>query len=137
METRTLEGILGFSSETYRALGLEESGKTTSSETPRVLPLIASLIEKSIRNNERLLRASRRDDVVSIFHGSKAPTLSVRQYMERIFKYSSCSTACFVMGYIYIDRFFQNRSGFCLTSLNVHRLLITAVMVASKFLDDA
>ncbi|PON76391.1 Cyclin [Parasponia andersonii] len=137
METRALDGILGISETTYRALGLEESGETTSSGSPQVLPAIASHLEKSIRRNERLVKASRKNDVVSIFHGSKAPTLSVRQYLERIFKYSNCSTSCFVVAYIYVDRFFQNRSGFCLTSLNVHRLLITAVMVAAKFLDDA
>ncbi|XP_062084734.1 cyclin-U4-1-like [Humulus lupulus] len=133
-------GILGLSSERFRALGLDEAGKTTSSSsqttTPQALVVIASLLEKCIRKNERLIRRWRKDDVVSIFHGSEAPSLSLRQYLERVFNYSKCSTSCFVVAYIYIQRYFHNRPAFSLTSLNVHRLFITAVMVAAKFLDD-
>ncbi|KAL0370526.1 UNVERIFIED_CONTAM: Cyclin-P3-1 [Sesamum angustifolium] len=32
---------------------------------------------------------------------------------------------------------FIQRTNMCLTSLNIHRLLITSVMVAAKFMDDA
>lgn len=141
METTPLEGILGFS-ETCKALGLEQPCQQTtySLETPRVVPIVASLLERSIRRNERLLQASaaltKEDEVVTIFHGSKAPELGIKEYVERIFKYSNCSASCFVVAYIYIEKFIQKRNGFCLTPLSVHRLLITSVMVAAKFLDD-
>nr|GMD45336.1 cyclin-P3-1-like isoform X2 [Ipomoea batatas] len=64
-----------------------------------------------------------------------APSLGVHQYIDRIFRYSSCSPACFVVAYIYLERFLSQTAGF-LTSLNVHRLLITSIMLAAKFLDD-
>ncbi|VFQ98744.1 unnamed protein product [Cuscuta campestris] len=73
--------------------------------------------------------------LVAVFHGSRAPSLTVHQYLDRIFRYSDCSPACFVVAYIYLDRFVA-RTGAVLTSLNVHRLLITSVMLAAKFLDD-
>ncbi|XP_030545487.1 cyclin-P3-1-like [Rhodamnia argentea] len=121
--------------ETYASLGLDSSGEEDAG-TPRILFHIASALEKSIRRNEKLPKAWRRKEAITIFHGSRAPAMSVGQYLERICKYSSCSTSCFVVAYIYINRFLE-RTGGCLTSLNVHRLLITSVVVASKFIDDA
>jgi len=69
------------------------------------------------------------------FQSSYAPDVSVEAYLERIRKYSRCSDACFVMALIYVDRMIETR-GLTLTTLNVHRLLITSVMLAAKFHDD-
>jgi hypothetical protein len=54
----------------------------------------------------------------------------------RIHKYASCSSECFILALIYIDRLIQ-RNNFLLTHLNVHRVVISAVLVAAKFFDDA
>lgn len=53
-----------------------------------------------------------------------------------IHKYASCSKECFILALIYIDRLIQ-RNNFLLTELNVHRVVITAVLLAAKFFDDA
>ncbi|CAK9147063.1 unnamed protein product [Ilex paraguariensis] len=113
------------------ALGLKESSKE-----PQVLSLLSSLLERSVQRNEMLLETRQIKDVVTVFHGSRAPSLGIRQYINRIFKYSCCSPSCFVVAQIYVDRFIQ-RSSVHLTSLNVHRLLITSVTLAAKFIDDA
>ena len=54
----------------------------------------------------------------------------------RIHKYASCSNECYVLALIYIDRLIQ-RNNFLLTNLNVHRVVITAILLAAKFFDDA
>jgi hypothetical protein len=121
-------------SEIYASLGLD--GKQNGvSETPRVVSIISALLLRTINNNEKLLKGSNKKDVVTIFHGLKAPNINIQQYLERIFKYSSCSPSCFVVAYIYLERFIQ-QTGAYLTSLNIHRLLITSSMVAAKVLDD-
>jgi hypothetical protein len=56
--------------------------------------------------------------------------------LYRIHKYASCSNECFVLALVYIDRLIQ-RNNFLLTELNVHRVVITAVLLAAKFFDDA
>lgn len=53
-----------------------------------------------------------------------------------ILKYASCSNECFVLALVYIDRLIQ-RNNFLLTDLNVHRVVITAVLLSAKFFDDA
>ena len=59
-----------------------------------------------------------------------------RLQLQQIHKYASCSSECFVFALIYIDRLIQ-RNNFILTELNVHRVVITAVLLAAKFYDDS
>lgn len=122
-------------SDVYISLGLKQLGKRVVG-VPRVLSLVSSLLEKSVLRNEELLEANHLEDVVTVFHGLRAPILSVQKYVDRIFKYSCCSPSCFVAAYIYVDRYLQCTEA-KLTSLNVHRLLITSIMLAAKFMDDA
>lgn len=122
-------------SEIYLALGLKQIG-TSVQVNPRVLSLLSSFLERSIQKNELLIETRQIKDVITIFHGLRAPTLGIRQYIDRVFKYSCCSPSCFVIAHIYLERFLR-RMDVQITSLNVHRLLITGVMVAAKFIDDA
>jgi len=73
---------------------------------------------------------------ITIFHAQRPPTITIRNYLERIVRYSPCSTDCYVLALIYIDRIIQQNNHFQLNSLNAHRLLITSILVASKFFDD-
>lgn len=135
MGTLAVETKRNVGSDVYLSLGLKELGKGVM-KIPRVLSLLSSLLEKSVQINELQLEAKHDKDVLTIFHGLRAPSLSIRQYIDRIFKYSGCSPSCFVVANIYVDRFLQNTE-VQLTSLNVHRLLITSVLLAAKFMDDA
>ena len=121
-------------SDIYHSLGLKVLNKRVG--VPRVLSLLSSLLERLVQRNEKLIESNHMKDVVTLFHGLRVPTLSVSDYIDRIFKYSGCSPSCFVVGHIYVDRFLQHTEA-KLTSLNVHRLLITSTMLAAKFMDDA
>ncbi|KAJ8763602.1 hypothetical protein K2173_003074 [Erythroxylum novogranatense] len=120
--------------EVYRRLGFKEL-KKGASRTPRVLTLLSSILEKAVEKNEKLREMSETKDV-TVFHALRAPAISIWQYIDRIFKYSYCSPTCFVIAHIYMDRFLE-QTCVRLTALNVHRLLITSVMLAAKFNDDA
>ena len=41
-----------------------------------------------------------------------------------------------MLSLVYVDRIIQNNHTFVVNSLNVHRLLITSIMLAAKFFDD-
>jgi Cyclin len=62
--------------------------------------------------------------LVTKFQSSYPPDVSVYAYLERIKRYARCSDSCFVVALIYIDRLIEMRN-VVLTSLNVHRLIIT------------
>lgn len=126
----------GSNADLYSALDLSES-EVGFCESPRVLSILAFLLDRVVQRNEKLLEATKKQEKITVFHGLRAPNLSIRSYIDRIFKYSNCSPSCFTLAYVYIDRFIHQQPEVPITSLNVHRLLITSVMVAAKFVDDA
>ncbi|PSS33223.1 Cyclin-U4-1 like [Actinidia chinensis var. chinensis] len=102
---------------------------------PRVIRLISSLLQRVAESND----LNRRFDMsrkISVFHGLCRPTISVQSYLERIFRYANCSPSCLVVAYVYLDRFAQRQPLLPINSLNVHRLIITSVLVSIKFMDD-
>ncbi|XP_010552777.1 PREDICTED: cyclin-U3-1 [Tarenaya hassleriana] len=123
-----------FDSDLCLRMGLILSSKRVK-ESPMVLSWLSSSLERSVLQNEKLIGSFEIKDSATVFHGRSPPDISVRQYLDRIFKYSGCSPSCFVVAQIYMDRFLQ-LARVHLTSLNVHRLLITSVMLAAKVLDD-
>ncbi|MED6181989.1 hypothetical protein PIB30_024618 [Stylosanthes scabra] len=130
-------------SESYKSLQqVEASSENGTSTPPRALLSLCSVWETSIQKNDKLVMISstrnnnnNKKEHMTVFHGSKAPKLSITRYMERILKYSRCSPSCFVIAHIYMERYFTKNGGF-LTSFNAHRLLITSLLLAVKFLDD-
>ncbi|ONK63690.1 uncharacterized protein A4U43_C07F17880 [Asparagus officinalis] len=119
----------------YSFLGLSESGKGDS-EFPQVLSLLSSVLKRTIQKNESSMDSTTRKANDTIFHGLRAPDLSIQSYTERIFKYSKCSPSCFILAHVYVDRYLE-QPGVHLSCLNVHRLLMTSVVIAAKFIDDA
>uniref|UniRef100_A0A6M2EN77 Cyclin n=1 Tax=Populus davidiana TaxID=266767 RepID=A0A6M2EN77_9ROSI len=101
---------------------------------PKVITFLSSLLQRVAESND--ISHQLYLQKASIFHGLTRPTISIQNYLERIFKYSNCSPSCFVVAYVYLDRFSQRQSCFPLNSFNVHRLLITSVLVSVKFMDD-
>jgi len=73
---------------------------------------------------------------VTRFHALQPPQITVKSYLTRIAKYSKCSEECFVLALIYIDRLIRHNGNFLVNSLNVHRLMITSIMLSAKFFDD-
>ncbi|KAF9602398.1 hypothetical protein IFM89_027527 [Coptis chinensis] len=61
---------------------------------------------------------------------------TTQSFLERIYRYVRVDPPIYVVAYIYIDRLCQLHPEFQITSGNVHRLLITTIMVASKFVED-
>ncbi|XP_065860070.1 cyclin-U4-1 [Euphorbia lathyris] len=102
---------------------------------PKLITFLSSLLQKTAESND-LDRQFQPQKVVSVFHGLSRPSISIECYLERIFKYANCSPCCFIIAYVYLDRFSQRQPSLSIDSFNVHRLLITSVMVAAKFMDD-
>ncbi|KAJ3369607.1 hypothetical protein GGF31_005124 [Allomyces arbusculus] len=73
---------------------------------------------------------------VSRFHARAPPPISIHAYLARILKYAPCENAVFIAVLVYLDRMARARVPFVVCANNVHRLLITAIMVATKFHSD-
>lgn len=77
-----------------------------------------------------------RPNKVTHFHSVRAPQLSIEDYLGRIAKYFQCSNECFVLSLVYIDRIVKVHPEFTICNLNIHRLIVTSVMLAVKYFDD-
>ncbi|KAK9273275.1 hypothetical protein L1049_018082 [Liquidambar formosana] len=112
----------------------------TDSNTPLVISVLASLIERTLARNERIAKnctwALSKDATTRVFDCHEIPDMTIQSYLERIFRYTRAGPSVYVVAYVYIDRFCQNHQGFRINAKNVHRLLITTIMVASKYVED-
>lgn len=108
---------------------------TTAPEDSALLVLLANVLDTVVDANER---AQGRDvlQALTVFHGLRAPPISVEAYLVRIAKYANCSPACFVQAVALVFRLARRDAAYQLTGLNVHRLVLTGVLLAAKFLDD-
>eukprot|EP00980_Cylindrotheca_fusiformis_P027111 scaffold18886_cov108-Cylindrotheca_fusiformis.AAC.2 len=103
-------------------------------EGQAIIKVLAAVLERLVCANASLARSD--PGQVTKFHALKSPGIGILPYLDRIHKYSCCSNECFILALIYIDRLIQ-RNNFLLTDLNVHRVVITAILLAAKFFDDA
>jgi hypothetical protein len=123
---------------------------------PRVVSILSALLQRVAERNDAAALAAaaegeeeagallattaaearRQRRPVSAFQGLTKPAISIGGYLERIFRFASCSPSCYVVAYIYLDRFLRRRPALAVDSFNVHRLLITSVLTAVKFVDD-
>mmetsp|Transcript_47512 Transcript_47512/g.93443 ORF Transcript_47512/g.93443 Transcript_47512/m.93443 type:complete len:272 (+) Transcript_47512:154-969(+) len=99
-----------------------------------IVPVLACVLKQLCMRNDAQSQEPNRN--LSKFHALRAPPISIKDYLNRIAKYAVCSSECFVLALVYIDRIIQSNPNFVVNSLNIHRLLITSVMLAAKFFDD-
>jgi hypothetical protein len=112
-------------------LGNKERGEPGD----RLVKVVGEILEELVSSSQKQNQGVVKPMAVTKFHGLRAPSIAVTDYLKRISKFSGCSDECFVLALIYIDRLITRRK-IVLDSLNVHRLLVTAVMLSAKFFDD-
>ncbi|KAG0451653.1 hypothetical protein HPP92_026106 [Vanilla planifolia] len=104
---------------------------------PRIIVVLSSVLQHTAdRNDSQLIHPSPPPHSAVAFFALSKPEISIRRYLERIFRFARCSSSCYVVAYIYLDRFLRLHPSLALDSFNVHRLLITSILTAVKFMDD-
>lgn len=99
-----------------------------------LITFLSSLLQRVAESND--INCQFQPQKISVFHGLTRPTITIQSYLERILKYANCSPSCYIVAYVYLDRFAQRQPSLPINSFNVHRLLITSVLLAAKFMDD-
>lgn len=72
----------------------------------------------------------------SVFFSVSKPDIPTPDYVKRLVTYTQCSPAAFVLMLIYLDRIAEANRRLHVTPFNMHRLLVTALTLACKVLDD-
>lgn len=124
--------------EETQGAGLQESN-AINDEGLRILSSVATELEHRLAEESRV----NEDDPFSM---GAAPHVAIVDYLSRLTRYvnvwrghaggkESAGVRSAVMAVIYLERL-ESRHGFTVNSQNVHRLLMTSVLVATKFLED-
>lgn len=100
-----------------------------------------------IRHNENLDRIERFNQLKysavtttvepSVFHALQPPSITPIEYFRRLVRFSFSSPTVFITAFYYLERIaLIPYVDLRLNSLSVHRLVLTAVLLATKFVDD-
>jgi len=73
---------------------------------------------------------------VSAFDSPFVPKFSVHDFLSAIVQAFQLSSECCAVAFIYIDRFTRMHPKFAITFTNVHRFLLTSLVVAAKYYED-
>ncbi|KAG1470545.1 hypothetical protein G6F56_002621 [Rhizopus delemar] len=106
--------------------------------TTNTMTLVACLLQRMTEANDML---NKNQMVSTQFHSRFAPSIDILSYFTMILKYCPCANECFLSLLVYFDRmskrsFDLTGKPFSIDSFNIHRLIITGIMVASKFFSD-
>ncbi|KAG6995673.1 nuc-1 negative regulatory protein preg [Physcia stellaris] len=103
-------------------------------DTTSLCTIISNMLLELIRLNDDI---PLRDGGLTRFHSRAPPGISVADYLQRLTTHATLSPPILLSMVYYIDRLCALYPAFTISSLTVHRFLITAATVASKGLSDS
>ncbi|KAL0487506.1 cyclin kinase regulator CYCU4 [Acrasis kona] len=95
------------------------------------ISVFADLLEAIVENGD----LTQRQDM-TVFHNAVPPAISIHNYLQRILKFTLCSSVCYLISMVYLDRIVKLNPSFTISSKSIHRLILTSVMTAAKFFDE-
>lgn len=128
--------------------------------TKDTIKMLTFLLEKVIKANDSLLLQEQQQQqqqsigggerrkslthtttsTFTCFQARSVPSISIYAYLTRILKYCPCVNECFLALLVYFDRMAKATNtrtcGLRIDSFNIHRLIISGVMVSSKLFSD-
>eukprot|EP00826_Nyctotherus_ovalis_P046629 TRINITY_DN5295_c0_g13_i1.p1 TRINITY_DN5295_c0_g13~~TRINITY_DN5295_c0_g13_i1.p1 ORF type:complete len:197 (+),score=32.14 TRINITY_DN5295_c0_g13_i1:369-959(+) len=104
--------------------------------THKYWELVGIVLERIVTNMELAQDSSQVSSLLGHFNSVRAPAISIRAYLAQIHNHANCSESCYILAFIYLDRLLQKNPGVILNSRNIHRLLLSAVVLAIKYSDD-
>lgn len=103
---------------------------------PALLTCVGSVLQAMIGESERTGKALPSDHAAACFCAKAAPKISIDFYLSRICTHIPLSDASFVLPLLYMERLACRYPGGVVNKLSWAKLLVTGVMLASKYLDD-
>ncbi|KAF2129037.1 hypothetical protein P153DRAFT_292215 [Dothidotthia symphoricarpi CBS 119687] len=96
--------------------------------------LVSDMLMELVRLNDGY---PLRDGQLTRFHSRAPPGISVRDYLVRLIVHATLSPPILLSMVFYVDKLCTMYPAFTISSLTVHRFLITAATVAAKGLSDS
>ena len=103
-------------------------------DTKDLVLLISNMLTELVRFNDSI---PLKDGRLTRFHSRAPPGISIKDYLQRLTTHATLSPPILLSMVYYIDKLCALYPAFTISSLTVHRFLITSATVASKGLSDS
>ncbi|GAB7357745.1 hypothetical protein MBLNU459_g0400t1 [Dothideomycetes sp. NU459] len=136
----------GVSAERAHSPSASKKPRTVTEDNVKIMPLkyetcspkdlgylISNMLMELIRLNDQIPLSGR----LTRFHSRAPPGISCHDYLQRLIQHATLSPPILLSMVYYIDRLCALYPAFNVSSLTVHRFLITAATVAAKGLSDS
>jgi hypothetical protein len=102
-----------------------------------LINVLGKVLRDVSESNDKIVEesVSKGTFVPTVFQSCRLPTISINDYLHRLWVHAGCNDCFFLLSFIYIDRI-QRHPLMMIHSLNIHRLAVTSCLVASKWADD-
>ncbi|KAG8710163.1 hypothetical protein FRC09_000273 [Ceratobasidium sp. 395] len=99
-----------------------------------IVTLIADMLDRLTSHNDQI---PLRPEALTRFHSRSPPAITIQEYLKRIVRYTNVEKSCLLITLHYIDQICARLPHFTISSLTVHRFVISSIAVSSKALCDA
>ena len=96
-----------------------------------IIQSIADLIKNICEDN----KTKQKNEKYKYFEIQTEPSISIKDYLIQLYKFSKPNISTIIITLIYIDRF-CDYNNFTLTKFNIYKLILTSFIVASKYNED-
>eukprot|EP00179_Madagascaria_erythrocladioides_P002412 CAMPEP_0198324950 /NCGR_PEP_ID=MMETSP1450-20131203/12835_1 /TAXON_ID=753684 ORGANISM="Madagascaria erythrocladiodes, Strain CCMP3234" /NCGR_SAMPLE_ID=MMETSP1450 /ASSEMBLY_ACC=CAM_ASM_001115 /LENGTH=227 /DNA_ID=CAMNT_0044028789 /DNA_START=135 /DNA_END=818 /DNA_ORIENTATION=- len=124
-----------------RRRSLSNMPPRTQEEQAEAMVLVEAITEQLTflcrrnRKDETTLNSCA-DERSRIFYGAFKQPFPLQHYVQRLVDHTKCSNSAFVAALVYLRRIQVRYPSLRVTDFTVHRLLITSVVLATKYLED-
>ena len=101
----------------------------------KYVPVIAQLFTGLAKRGDVALALAPAPKEHEIYVGTRVPEVPIEDYLSRWARYSLCTPEVFLIVVLYVDKL-SFKTGLVISSRNVHRVLLTALVLAAKTRDD-
>ena len=100
----------------YEEVYIQKSSRPVPND--QLIEIIAELLAEIVQSTAN---SAHKEPNISVFSAKKLPTISLKDYLSRMAKFSYCSQEAFIIALIFVDRLTSFNKGFSLNASNVHR----------------
>jgi hypothetical protein len=102
-----------------------------------IIKNISELLEDICDENTKNFKENNTGENLNIkpFLSKNIPQISIKDYLERLYKHTKINCSTIILILIYIDRI-CNIQKFKLTYFNIHKLILASMIIANKFNED-
>ena len=102
-----------------------------------IIKKISQLLEDICDENTKNFKENNYGENLKIkpFLSKNIPQISIKDYLERLYKHTKINCSTIILILIYIDRI-CNIQKFKLTYFNIHKLILASMIIANKFNEE-